>query len=423
MASVPPKWKTQLAQGMPLSATQVCPHPWPQAIIVRSSEEKHRLLALFAAKPDVILFNFFTSPHSTTPWALIYTYMRDAGLASAGLSRCTCATSSRSVNNSCSCGKGQQQLLRFDELKHCALCVELKHLYVAVTRTKQRLWVLDEDRAGGGDGDASSRAWEVGTSAPMRALWHALGVVAVRRGSEVTPESVKREPDEDDLHTLAFTPHAAMSSLPPASHHAPGPLLPPAVLPAVARTLFERSPPELLLEAARTLEEIGRNAEAGHAYVKARNYVEAGQHLRQLVALEDEQGVSSRVAGLLERAGALLEAAQYSWQQGSPGRALVCFVHHLHCRLKAVGRGALRVQMRKRAGEAESSGGGVEVSAEEVEMAERLWAVERWGFAERDAYEASDLAWVRVEMSVLLLVMAHDVHLDTHDSAAGGDGP
>ncbi|CAI5967113.1 unnamed protein product [Closterium sp. NIES-64] len=642
MASVLPEWKMHLARGMPLSATQ--------AIIVRSSEEKRRLLALFAAKPvvltveeckglefqDVILFNFFTSPQSTTPWALLYTYMHDAGLPLAAFSHCTCAaTSSRSINQGCSCGKGQQQLLQFNELKHCALCAELKQLYVAVTRAKQRLWVLDEeatpgDRDGHGDSDGCSRAWGVRSSAPMRDLWHALGVVAVRPGSEVTPESVKREPDEDDWHSLAFTvsllfcplnlfwalscfaqfglayllccilpspthphslslclnltsplpvvqffqrgdyeaaqasyeragdtdsarfahtmllyntalarmhphPHplAVMPSLPPSSQeHAPEPLL----LPAVPPDLLERSPSELLLEAARTFEEIGRNAEAGRAYVKARNYVEAvrvylhacrppkhmdaarcyqklgqfaeaadcysaggdmhsallvclrarifqkglslldiwqapastsaaavqeaqrvkqlrgwylvecarwherqreydhmlsfirlhhclptkrafleaGRHLRQLAALEDEQGDKSRVPGLLERAGALIEAAWYLWQQGSPGRALVYFVRHLHCRLNAAGRGALRVGVRKRAGERGRGGGGGEMSEEEVEMAGRLWAVERWSFAERDACGASDLAWARVEMSVLLLLMAHDIAIVTH---------
>ncbi|CAI5981078.1 unnamed protein product [Closterium sp. NIES-65] len=689
MASVLPEWKMHLARGMPLSATQ--------AIIVRSSEEKRRLLALFAAKPvvltveeckglefqllrlhhytplgpvstqpllsspllsspllsspllssplsppsssnaqDVILFNFFTSPQSTTPWALLYTYMHDAGLPLAAFSHCTCAaTSSRSINQGCSCGKGQQQLLQFNELKHCALCAELKQLYVAVTRAKQRLWVLDEeatpgDRDGHGDSDGCSRAWGVRSSAPMRDLWHALGVVAVRPGSEVTPKSVKREPDEDDWHSLAFTvsllfcplnlfwalscfaqfglayllccilpspthphslslclnltsplpvvqffqrgdyeaaqasyeragdtdsarfahtmllyntalarmhphPHplAVMPSLPPSSQeHAPEPLL----LPAVPPDLLERSPSELLLEAARTFEEIGRNAEAGRAYVKARNYVEAvrvylhacrppkhmdaarcyqklgqfaeaadcysaggdmhsallvclrarifqkglslldiwqapastsaaavqeaqrvkqlrgwylvecarwherqreydhmlsfirlhhclptkrafleaGRHLRQLAALEDEQGDKSRVPGLLERAGALIEAAWYLWQQGSPGRALVYFVRHLHCRLNAAGRGALRVGVRKRAGERGRGGGGGEMSEEEVEMAGRLWAVERWSFAERDACGASDLAWARVEMSVLLLLMAHDIAIVTH---------
>ncbi|CAI7889387.1 unnamed protein product [Closterium sp. NIES-54] len=68
---------------------------------------------------DVILFNFFASPQSTTPWALLYTYMRNAGLPLAVLSRWTCATSSSpSINEGCLSRKGQQQqLLQFNELK------------------------------------------------------------------------------------------------------------------------------------------------------------------------------------------------------------------------------------------------------------------------------------------------------------------
>lgn len=31
----------------------------------------------------------------------------------------------------------------FDDAKHSMLCSELKHLYVAVSRTKQRLWIYE----------------------------------------------------------------------------------------------------------------------------------------------------------------------------------------------------------------------------------------------------------------------------------------
>ena len=42
--------------------------------------------------------------------------------------------------NSC----GQNQYPKFDDTKHNLLCGEVKHLYVAITRSKQRLWIYEE---------------------------------------------------------------------------------------------------------------------------------------------------------------------------------------------------------------------------------------------------------------------------------------
>ncbi|GJP39593.1 hypothetical protein CLOM_g23947 [Closterium sp. NIES-68] len=299
MASVSPSWKKELAQGMPLSATQ--------AIIVRSTEEKKSMAAHFPVKPiiltveeskglefeDVFLFNFFTSPHCTAPWNLVYTYMRDAGLSAGTCTRLPCGCSSTGYSG-CS-------LCTLDELRHCSLCSDLKQLYVAVTRAKQRLWVLEEQE-GGGD-----------YCTPMGDLWTAMDIVAVKQGREIRPELVKRVSNEKDWQTLGFTffprgdYEAAQASFERAGdtrnarfsqamlfyEAGVGRMAPPSAagialsassassassaLPAVMPDLSLLSASELLLAAARMFEGIERGLEAGRAYVKAGSYEEGAR--------------------------------------------------------------------------------------------------------------------------------------------------
>ncbi|CAI5956689.1 unnamed protein product [Closterium sp. NIES-64] len=615
MASVSPVWKRQLAQGKPLSATQ--------AIIVRSREQKRVLSALFPVKPviltveeckglefeDVFLFNFFCAPHyatttTTTPWNLLYTYMHDNGLAD---------MAHRSGGGACPCKTGKG-LLPFDELKwvpclpvlHCSLCADLKQLYVAITRAKQRLWVLDEadeesgpggegvwagrvyGRGGcmGGEGVWAGRVygrggcmggedvWAGNHSGPMMELWAAMGLVVVKRGEEIGAQSVKRASEEKDWRSLAFTffqrgdyeaaeaayeragdilnarfsramllYEAGMGRTPPPTAEASSALQAacPSVLPSVHADLSLLSANDLLLAAARLFEEMGRGAEAGRAYSKARSYedavrvylsmchppdhlkaarcyeklgrlseaadcysaggdmhsalsvclrartfskglllldswqaakatpasgvvpnqeslplkgwyvtqcalkheeerdynemlrfirlhpslqakrefLERGRHLRQLAVVEREEGDSTRASLLLQTAGMLLEAALCLWQLGWPGRSLVCFVRHLQWRVNMAGRGAWMGEGR-RGGEGMRAAGGVELSREEVEMAQQLRGVERWGFADRMACEGCDLGWARVEMSVLLFVLQCAVD-DAGDGSSGSD--
>ncbi|XP_068331779.1 uncharacterized protein [Pyrus communis] len=70
---------------------------------------------------DVLLYNFFGSSPMKTKWRVIYDYMKDQDLLDSTL---------------------PQRFPRFSEAKHI-LCSELKQLYVAVTRTRQRLWVCE----------------------------------------------------------------------------------------------------------------------------------------------------------------------------------------------------------------------------------------------------------------------------------------
>ncbi|ONI27451.1 hypothetical protein PRUPE_1G087400 [Prunus persica] len=71
---------------------------------------------------DVLLYNFFGSSPLQNQWRVIYDYMKEHDLLDSTL---------------------PEHFPSFDEDKHNILCSELKQLYVAVSRTKQRLWVYE----------------------------------------------------------------------------------------------------------------------------------------------------------------------------------------------------------------------------------------------------------------------------------------
>ncbi|KAF3432421.1 hypothetical protein FNV43_RR27161 [Rhamnella rubrinervis] len=70
---------------------------------------------------DVLLYNFFGSSPLKNKWRVLYEYMKEQDLLD--------STSA--------------SFPHFNESKHNILCSELKQLYVAVTRTRQRLWICE----------------------------------------------------------------------------------------------------------------------------------------------------------------------------------------------------------------------------------------------------------------------------------------
>ncbi|KAH7839999.1 hypothetical protein Vadar_011160 [Vaccinium darrowii] len=69
---------------------------------------------------DVLLYNFFGSSPLKNQWRVIYEYMKEQDLLDADTS-----------------------FPSFNEARHNILCSELKQLYVAITRTRQRLWICE----------------------------------------------------------------------------------------------------------------------------------------------------------------------------------------------------------------------------------------------------------------------------------------
>ncbi|KAJ8629370.1 hypothetical protein MRB53_022693 [Persea americana] len=71
---------------------------------------------------DVLLYNFFGASPLKNQWRVIYEYMKEQSLLDSFSPRA---------------------FPRFDRSKDNALCSELKQLYVAITRTRQRLWICE----------------------------------------------------------------------------------------------------------------------------------------------------------------------------------------------------------------------------------------------------------------------------------------
>ncbi|CAJ2639834.1 unnamed protein product [Trifolium pratense] len=72
---------------------------------------------------DVLLYNFFGTSPLKNRWRVVYAYMDKQGLLEPNESK---------------------SFPSFSHSKHNTLCSELKQLYVAITRTRQRLWICEE---------------------------------------------------------------------------------------------------------------------------------------------------------------------------------------------------------------------------------------------------------------------------------------
>ncbi|KAK7319208.1 hypothetical protein RJT34_03926 [Clitoria ternatea] len=72
---------------------------------------------------DVLLYNFFGSSPLKNQWRVIYEYMKEQDMLVPAEAK-SCPT--------------------FNDSRHNLLCSELKQLYVAITRTRQRLWISED---------------------------------------------------------------------------------------------------------------------------------------------------------------------------------------------------------------------------------------------------------------------------------------
>ncbi|PRQ41350.1 putative uvrD-like Helicase, ATP-binding domain, P-loop containing nucleoside triphosphate hydrolase [Rosa chinensis] len=71
---------------------------------------------------DVLLYKFFGSSPLKNQWRVLYEFMQEQNLLDSTL---------------------PERFPSFDDAKHSMLCSELKQLYVAVSRTRQRLWIYE----------------------------------------------------------------------------------------------------------------------------------------------------------------------------------------------------------------------------------------------------------------------------------------
>ncbi|XP_058090437.1 uncharacterized protein LOC131236919 isoform X2 [Magnolia sinica] len=110
---------------------------------------------------DVLLYNFFGASPLKNHWRVIYNYMEEQDLLD-----------SKSRSFPC-----------FDSAKHSILCSELKQLYVAITRTRQRLWICESI-------DEFSK--------PMFDYWKKLYLVQVRQLDSSLVQAMRAASTPDD---------------------------------------------------------------------------------------------------------------------------------------------------------------------------------------------------------------------------------
>ncbi|WCJ17640.1 P-loop containing nucleoside triphosphate hydrolases superfamily protein [Euphorbia peplus] len=111
---------------------------------------------------DVLLYNFFGTSLLRNKWRVLYEYMGEQCLLDASTG---------------------QSFPSFNPSKFNSLCSELKQLYVAVTRTRQRLWICENSEE---------------FSKPMFDYWRKKGLVQVRKldDSLATSMQVVSSPEE-----------------------------------------------------------------------------------------------------------------------------------------------------------------------------------------------------------------------------------
>ncbi|GJR10991.1 UvrD-like helicase, ATP-binding domain, P-loop containing nucleoside triphosphate hydrolase [Tanacetum coccineum] len=104
---------------------------------------------------DVLLYNFFGTSPLDDQWRVIYEYMKKYDWLDEKLPR---------------------SFPTFSEERHSVLCSELKQLYVAITRTRQRLWICENKEE---------------LSKPMFDYWKMRGLVQIRKLDNSVAQSMR----------------------------------------------------------------------------------------------------------------------------------------------------------------------------------------------------------------------------------------
>ncbi|KAL0377148.1 UNVERIFIED_CONTAM: TPR and ankyrin repeat-containing protein 1 [Sesamum calycinum] len=117
---------------------------------------------------DVLLYNFFGSSPMSSQWRVVYEFLNEKDLLDAN---------------------SPKSFPSFSQSRHNILCSELKQLYVAITRTRQRLWICENNEE---------------LSKPMFDYWKRLCLVQVRKIDDSLAEAMQRasSPEEWKLQGI-----------------------------------------------------------------------------------------------------------------------------------------------------------------------------------------------------------------------------
>ncbi|KAI3734275.1 hypothetical protein L6452_13740 [Arctium lappa] len=129
--------------------TKICEYVGKQALVLTIVECKGLEFQ------DVLLYNFFGTSPMKDQWRVIYGYMKEKNLVDE---------------------KGCHSFPSFSEARHNVLCSELKQLYVAITRTRQRLWICENREE---------------LSKPMFDYWKRRGLVQLRKLDDSVAQAMR----------------------------------------------------------------------------------------------------------------------------------------------------------------------------------------------------------------------------------------
>ncbi|XP_076915166.1 uncharacterized protein LOC143574429 [Bidens hawaiensis] len=129
--------------------TEICDYIGKQALVLTVVECKGLEFQ------DVLLYNFFGTSPLKDQWRVIYEYMKERDWLDEKLA---------------------QSFPSFSESRHSVLCSELKQLYVAITRTRQRLWICENKEE---------------LSKPMFEYWKRRGLVQIRKLDDSVAQAMR----------------------------------------------------------------------------------------------------------------------------------------------------------------------------------------------------------------------------------------
>ncbi|XP_076908651.1 uncharacterized protein LOC143565609 [Bidens hawaiensis] len=132
-----------------VAKTEICDYIGKQALVLTVVECKGLEFR------DVLLYNFFGTSPLKDQWRVIYEYMKERDWLDEKLA---------------------QSFPSFSESRHSVLCSELKQLYVAITRTRQRLWICENKEE---------------LSKPMFEYWKRRGLVQIRKLDDSVAQAMR----------------------------------------------------------------------------------------------------------------------------------------------------------------------------------------------------------------------------------------
>ncbi|CAA0833261.1 P-loop containing nucleoside triphosphate hydrolases superfamily protein [Striga hermonthica] len=198
---------------------------------------------------DVLLYNFFGSSPLSNQWRVLYEFLKEKDLLDAN---------------------SPNSFPSFSHSKHSLLCSELKQLYVAITRTRQRLWICENNEE---------------LSKPMLDYWRRLCLVQVRKIDDSLAEAMQRASTPEEWKSqgikLFWEKNYEMATLcfEKAADETWEKRAKASGLRASADTLRGLNPDEahvMLREAAEIFDSIGRADSAAECFCELGEYERAG---------------------------------------------------------------------------------------------------------------------------------------------------